>query len=302
MSFFTTTFFFARCIAPVDKDIVIIIGRSSGVIPTASARAKSSETIRPFPSMEFDDNPIEESGLLTETLKHNLVKEGDEAIKPLGKKENKYFMANKKFSSNKKLSKRELKQLKKAKFRQIKAKKGITKKIKLNKFPELKGDFDLEDADFNLPKELVSEKEIELPDKLGELGTDSFEKEFAQQTEKPREIIEAEDEIKDAIGKIKNQEKPSLFKSLFARRKSEQKPAEVQLMQEIREVDDISAIQNRINAARQALMGFDLETAKKKYMEAMEIYNKIRPEEQAKVYQDIKELYSERKSAEQLKA
>ena len=49
-------------------------------------------------------------------------------------------------------------------------------------------------------------------------------------------------------------------------------------------------------------MSFDLKIARKKYMEAMEIYNKIKPEEQAKVYSDIKELYFERKSAEQLRA
>ena len=205
----------------------------------------------------------------------------------------------------------ELKQFKKNKFKQlkekktylkIKSKKGPTKKSNLADVPGLKGDFDLENADFNLPKELASEKEIELPDKLEELDIDSFGKEFAHQTEKPKEIIEAENEIKDAIGKIKNQEKPSLFRSLFAKRKSEQKPAEVQSIREIPEVDDVSAIQNRINAARQALMSFDLGAAKKKYVEAMEIYNKIGPEEQSKVYLDIKELYSERKSAEQLKA
>ena len=292
-------------------------------------KPKSEELLPPpppFPSMELDDNPADESGMLTETIKpeeakteglpeerefHNLVKEWDEIIKPLGKKENNDFLANRPFSSNKKLSKGELKQFKKTKFKQlkekktylkIKSKKGTTKKSNLADVPGLKGDFDLEDADFNLPKELASEKEIELPDKLEELDIDSFGKELAHQTEKPKEIIEAENEIKDAIGKIKNQENPSLFRSLFAKRKSEQKPAEAQSIQEIPEVDDVSAIKNKINAARQALMSFDLGTAKKKYVEAMEIYNKIGPEEQSKVYLDIKELYSERKSAEQLKA
>ena len=67
-------------------------------------KPKSEELLPPpppFPSMELDDNPIEESSLLTETIKpkesqtkafpeeekfHNLVKEWDELIKPLGKK------------------------------------------------------------------------------------------------------------------------------------------------------------------------------------------------------------------------
>ena len=37
-------------------------------------------------------------------------------------------------------------------------------------------------------------------------------------------------------------------------------------------------------------------------MQIMEIYNRIKPEEQAQVYDEIKDLYLERKSAEQLKA
>ena len=67
------------------------------------------------------------------------------------------------------------------------------------------------------------------------------------------------------------------------------------------EADKVSMIQNDIKKAREALMGFDLETAKMNYIEIIKLYNNIKPEEQAKVYRDIKELYFERKSAEELK-
>ena len=72
-------------------------------------------------------------------------------------------------------------------------------------------------------------------------------------------------------------------------------------MREFQGTDNISKIQNNISKARDALMKFDLETAKKNYIDAMELYNILKPEEQAKVYHDFRELYFERKSAEELK-
>ncbi|VVC71818.1 Uncharacterised protein [uncultured archaeon] len=48
-SLFTTTFFFASIIAPLESEIVIIIGSNSGATPTAIASAKRSETTMSFP-------------------------------------------------------------------------------------------------------------------------------------------------------------------------------------------------------------------------------------------------------------
>src|SRR3989338_2761993 len=126
----------------------------------------------------------------------------------------------------------------------------------------------------------------------------NFGKELWQEAEKPREISEAEEEIKSAIEKIKAHEKPSFFRKLFAKRKKEGEMPERQM--ELPS-DKISAIHGKVNEARQALMEFDLEKARKSYIEAMNLYNRINPEEQAKVYHDIKEIYLERKSAEGLK-
>ena len=72
-------------------------------------------------------------------------------------------------------------------------------------------------------------------------------------------------------------------------------------LQRLPETDSISVIQNHVNGARHALMKFDLGTAKKNYIDAMRVYNSLNPEEQAKVYNEIRDLYFERKSAEELK-
>ena len=186
--------------------------------------------------------------------------------------------------------------------KQIKGKKLPFKKPKIAKKAEAIGldkDFDLKGIDFEPPKELeLSEKDIGLPETLEDFDIENFGKELWQEAEKPREISEAEEEIKSAIEKIKAHEKPSFFRKLFAKRKKEGEMPERQM--ELPS-DKISAIHGKVNEARQALMEFDLEKARKSYIEAMNLYNRINPEEQAKVYHDIKEIYLERKSAEGLK-
>lgn len=160
----------------------------------------------------------------------------------------------------------------------------------------------LEKTDSIVPEEIEMHEETELPEKLEEFNIEDFAKELKLETEtKPREVLEAEEEIQSAIEKIKEREKPSFFKKLFARKKIEEGVVEDRSIQELPEVDKISLIQNKISETRQALMKFDLEAAKSNYIEIMKLYNRIKPEEQAKVYQDIKDLYFERKSAEELK-
>lgn len=117
---------------------------------------------------------------------------------------------------------------------------------------------------------------------------------FKLQT-KPREIQEAENEIKSAIEKIRHNEKPSFFRKLFSRKENGR-----EIFQPY-EKDDMSAVTGRISRARDSLMKFDLDEARENYVEAMRIYKRMNPEEQAKIYHEIKDLYYERKSAEQLK-
>lgn len=164
---------------------------------------------------------------------------------------------------------------------------------------------DLGIDEIQIPKtgEIKLEHEIEFPDEMPESlkldvgnsqdfhGEDlSFEFQL-----KPREIQDAEKEIKSAIEKIRRGEKPSFFRKLFARKENGRK------MPQIYEKDDMSAVNSRIKMARESLMKFDLDGARENYVEAMKVYKRMAPEEQAKVYNEIRDLYYERKSAEQLK-
>ena len=148
-----------------------------------------------------------------------------------------------------------------------------------------------------MPKKSKARKKyIELPETL------ELEEPIAEISQKPKELEEAREEIKSAIEKIKKSEKPSLFKKLFSMKHKVEEHVEQQIqLQKLPEADSIFVIQNCINGARQALMKFDLSTAKKSYIEAMKVYNNLNPEEQAKVYNEIRDLYFERKSAEELK-
>jgi len=111
---------------------------------------------------------------------------------------------------------------------------------------------------------------------------------------KPKEVAEAQEEIKDAIEKIKAMQKHTFFSRLFAKNK---KPPASNLLQG----SNIPKVQEIIDKSREALTKMDLESAKSHYLEIIKVYNKMIPEEQAKVYNDIKDLYLERKSAEEIK-
>ncbi|MBI2557834.1 hypothetical protein HYW20_00785 [Candidatus Woesearchaeota archaeon] len=151
----------------------------------------------------------------------------------------------------------------------------------------------IEGFGFDLQKELTTDGgKIELPDTLEE-----FDSQHGQETENPDEILEARQEIRSAIDRIKELEKPSILRRLFGKKKT----AKEQTSPEPQNAGEPLTIQDGINKTRLALMKFDLDAAKKSYMEVMKIYNNLKPEEQAKVYQDIKEIYFERKSAEKLK-
>lgn len=232
-------------------------------------------------------------------------------IKPKQLKKIQLKQVKKEKISPKKLS---LKPIKKQKI-QLKKLKAVKKAAKISKtetknlpvkqkieLPKPKEDFGLKNLGFELPKEL--EKDAELPDTLEdfdiedigkELGIESdFDKNSWQEAKKPNEILEAQEEIKSAIEKIKSKEKPSFLNRLFAGREPENSYS-------AQAMDRVSIIQNRIKRAKEALDRLDLEAARRNYIEIMKVYNNINPEEQAKVYRDIRELYFERKSAEELK-
>ena len=239
----------------------------------------------PFPTMELEEDANENS----QEQFSALIKELD---KGLSEKPAKNEKLNPKPQKERKPSKKELEKLKK------------TASKKFVKFPNIDNPFGLKDIDLELKG---AEKDMEFPDTLEELDKGDA---------KQKELIDAEEEIRNAIGKIKHQEKPNFIKRIFSKpeasyssgveehgalmQMAEQSMPENGLIQE--QMDDISIIQKMINDARNHLMDLNLEAAKRSYIDVLKIYNKIKPQEQAKVYHDIRELYFERKSAEQLKS
>lgn len=163
--------------------------------------------------------------------------------------------------------------------------------------PELK-DTELDDIDFEM-HDLDGNGDIGLPQELEDFDINEFGSELRQKTEKPREIAEAQEEIQSAIEKIKKVEKPSFFNKLFAKREKE-KPSDAYPIR-VQNGNGIPIIQSNIKRARDALAKFDLEKAKKSYIEIIKMYNNLNPQDKAKVYHEIDDLYSERKSAEELK-
>lgn len=265
----------------------------------------------PFPDMEFSDigldQYIKKPALVDTAIKQSIfdapdVKEFGDLMKDLEQEAN----------QKKPISKKE-KSPKKAKALAVK---------KENK------EFGIDEIELELPKGLKksSEKEIKLPESLEELNFGYLGEELGftdkmptnkieQQTKKPKEILEAEEEIKGAIEKIKKREKTSFLGRLLGKKENREIPQESwnldetnleqpkgeNLISQPEKADSISAVNDKINNARAALTDFDLRTAKTDYIEIMKIYNSMKPEEQAKVYHDIRELYFERKSAEGLK-
>ncbi len=65
-------------------------------------------------------------------------------------------------------------------------------------------------------------------------------------------------------------------------------------------LNELDFIKQKIYDARDALMKLDLERAKNIYIGIMVLYNKLKDKNKAKVYEDIKELYEDRKHAESM--
>jgi len=101
-------------------------------------------------------------------------------------------------------------------------------------------------------------------------------------------LEDSRQEIRDAISKIKEKEKPSFLKSLLSR------------MQDAPKNRNVNLINEKITAAKERLFRNDYEGAKRIYLDIMRFYNKCNKTEQAKIYSSIKELYEERKKAEQV--
>src|SRR3989338_1990432 len=118
-----------------------------------------------------------------------------------------------------------------------------------------------------------------------------------------QELLDSREEIIAAIDKIKAGEKPSLLRRLFglSRRNEPVKPYQKEnIIFGLPEIDKAAAIRNGISMARNSLMSLDLDAAKKHYLEVIKAYKSIAKKDRAKFYDEVKDLYFERKSAERL--
>jgi hypothetical protein len=113
---------------------------------------------------------------------------------------------------------------------------------------------------------------------------------------------EEEEEIKSAIGNMKkNIKKPPMVRGLF---KKKDKPAGHNLgtpevmPRTFDKIDNLQDIEEKMHKARMALMDFKFERAKEVYIEIMRLYSDLSSKDKYKVYNDIRDLYYERKSAE----
>ena len=154
---------------------------------------------------------------------------------------------------------------------------------------------ELEEIEKITPKPVKEEKaKLEIP----ELISLKAEK-FGKKTAKPEEVIKEEDEIQKAISGMKGKV-PSIIKGLFKKKEVvEDKIGTPEVMPRTYDkIDYMGEIEEKMHKARLALMDFKFDRAKRVYIEIMKMYNEIEPKKKAKVYQDIKDLYYERKSAE----
>ncbi len=225
----------------------------------------------PFPSLELEESE--------DKAQSPVSKDFEDLLKDL--EDNPMPEAEKYDLKPKRLSKKEIGKLK-IKSKQLKAKKQKIK-VETDYISDLNNDLKsaLEFDDF-----AIGSKKPEFPGLADELGN------FGQEANP--NAGEAEKEIESAIESVKTKEKRPLF-GLFRKKQAREEPVPGL------KTDGITEIHNMIEKARSSLMNFDLKSARDCYMDIMKVYNKLGNEEKAKVYREIKELYYERKTAEELK-
>lgn len=125
------------------------------------------------------------------------------------------------------------------------------------------------------------------------------------------DIKEDEDEIKKAIDGMKEKSRAPTINMLFKRKEKSKKESLISdvtdaekietpevMPRTFDKIDHVQEIEERVHKARMRLMDFKFDDAKRIYMEIMRLYSSISQKDRHKVYQDIKDLYYERKSAE----
>ncbi|MEK6949704.1 MAG: hypothetical protein AABX34_05790 [Nanoarchaeota archaeon] len=122
-----------------------------------------------------------------------------------------------------------------------------------------------------------------------------------------------EEEIQKAIESLRKPKRKPLLSRIFAKKEKMPKAQMTEAAYSFDEskvemphvmprtydkIDHVEIVEAKIHKARMALMEFNFEEAKRIYVEIMKAYNNMEPKEKQEVYEDIGDLYYERKSAE----
>ncbi len=160
-------------------------------------------------------------------------------------------------------------------------------------------------------------KEVEMPELM---PREAEEKKCAvkepdfllKKEEEMPSIAKDEEEIQKAIESLRQPKRQPLLGRIFAkkvkmpeaqRRETGESPESKVEMPHVmpktyNKIDHVEIVEAKIHKARMALMEFNFEEAKEVYIEIMKDYNSMEPKEKQEVYEDIKDLYYERKSSE----
>jgi len=171
------------------------------------------------------------------------------------------------------------------------------------------GEFTVGDEELDaIEKEISAYDETSTPEARNEsYGDAENHDEYGsiESVKKPQEVLDAEQEIQDAIASIQTpSQKEGLLNRIF-KKKNEMREMSLPIEMPAAPTenqDPITLIDGQVNQARNALMDFKFDKAKEIYVDIIKAYNELDKKAKYKVYETIKDLYYERKNAEQFAA
>lgn len=123
-----------------------------------------------------------------------------------------------------------------------------------------------------------------------------------EESVKPVDLEKAQEEIRKSIESMQREKREPSIGRLFRKKEKEKVTEKIEtpevMPRTFDKIDHVQEIEERVHKARMCLMDFKFGDAKKAYMEIMRLYNSLSQKDRYKVYQDIRDLYYERKSAE----
>ncbi len=164
----------------------------------------------------------------------------------------------------------------------------ITKKL-----PELK----IPEAGVKAPKPI--REKIEPIKDISEIELPEIK---IKESVKPLDLEKAQEEIRKSIESMQREKREPSIGRLFRKKEKEEVMEKIEtpevMPRTFDKIDHVQEIEERIHKARMCLMDFKFDDAKMIYIDIMRRYNDLESKDKSKVYDDIRDLYYERKGAE----